>query len=63
MEQTEITEIQAALNELINKAVKSGGFVWIVDSKQNNFAVRLKAPIRLSALIMEDENVDNKKRA
>jgi hypothetical protein len=52
----EIKEIENALNELINKATESGGFVWIVDGKQNNFAVRLKAPIKLSALIMEDDN-------
>jgi hypothetical protein len=51
----EITEIEKALNELIEKATESGGFVWLVDKKQNNFAVRLQAPIRLSALIMEDE--------
>lgn len=51
----EIKEIENALNELIQKATESGGFVWIVDKKQNDFAVRLKKPIRLSALIMEDE--------
>lgn len=55
----DITEIQAALNELIKKATESGGFVWIVDSKHNNFAVRLKEPIRLSALILEGMNDNN----
>ena len=47
----DITEIENALNELINRAAESGGFVWIVDSKQNNFAVRLSAPVKLQAYL------------
>jgi hypothetical protein len=51
----DIKEIENELNALILKACESGGFVWIVDKKQNDYAVRLKAPIRLSALILEEK--------
>lgn len=47
----DIKEIENALNELINKASESNGFVWIVDKRHNNFAVRLTEPVSLRAYI------------
>lgn len=45
----DITKLENALNELIEKAACSDGYVWIVDKKGNNFAVRLTAPVKLRA--------------
>jgi hypothetical protein len=47
----DIKEIENALNELITEAAESGGCVWIVDKRQNNFAVRLCDPVTLKAYI------------
>ena len=41
-------ELEKALNELIAKAQESGGHVYIVDKKQNNFALRLTEPIKIN---------------
>lgn len=40
-------QIEEALNELIAEAVKKGGYVYIVDKKQNNFVLRLTEPIKI----------------
>lgn len=45
----DIMELENALNELIVKAVSCEGYVWIVDKKGNNFAIRLNAPVKLRA--------------
>jgi hypothetical protein len=47
----DVTGIEMALNALITEAAKSGGFVWIVDKKQNNFALRLSEPVTLRAFM------------
>ena len=41
-------ELEKALNELIAKAQESGGHVYIVDKKQNTFALRLTEPIKIN---------------
>lgn len=41
-------EIETALNELITEAVKGGGHVYVVDRKNNKFALRLTEPIKIS---------------
>ena len=56
----DINEIETALNELINKASESGGFVWVVDKLHNNFAVRLTEPISLKAYIPSDKESETK---
>ena len=43
--QVEITE--NSLNELIAEAEKNGGHVYVVDRKQNSFALRLTQPIKI----------------
>lgn len=45
----DIKEIENALNELVEKAVSCEGFVWIVDKKGNNFAIRITTPVKLRA--------------
>ena len=57
----DVTDIEKALNELIAKATESGGFVWIVDKKGNNFYVRLTDAVTIKAFIKEKENNDNNK--
>lgn len=39
--------IENALNELIAEAAKGGGHVYVVDKKQNKFALRLTEDIRI----------------
>lgn len=56
----EITDIENELNELINKATESGGFVWIVDKKQNNFAFKVCAPVKLRAYIPSNNESEEK---
>lgn len=51
----DITEIENALNELIEKAACCEGFVWIVDKKGNNFALRLSAPVKLRAYMVSNK--------
>jgi hypothetical protein len=41
-------DIEQELNDLINKCREEGGFVWIVDKKQNNFAIRLTQEVKIS---------------
>lgn len=50
----DIMELENAINELIAKAADANGFVWIVDKKQNNFALRLSAPVSLRAYMPND---------
>ena len=40
-------QIEEALNVLISKAAENGGYVYIVDKKQNSFALRLTEPIKI----------------
>lgn len=40
--------IENSLNELITEAAKNGGFVYVVDRKQNSFALKLTEPIKIS---------------
>ena len=37
-----------SLNELISEAAENGGFVYVVDKKQNTFALKLTEPIKIS---------------
>ena len=39
--------IENSLNDLIAKAIENGGHVYIVDKKQNSFALRLETPIKI----------------
>lgn len=39
--------IEQQLNELISEAVKGGGFVYVVDNKDNDFILRLTKPVRI----------------
>lgn len=41
-------EAEDLLNELITEAVKGGGHVYVVDRKNNKFALRLTDPIKIS---------------
>lgn len=56
----DIKEIENGLNELIIKATESGGFVWIVDKKQNNFALRVNEPVKLQAYIPNNNEREEK---
>ena len=56
----EVTELEKAINELITKAANANGCVWIVDKKQNNFAIRLSAPVTLKAYMpSNNENMED----
>lgn len=46
-----IDELQTALNELITLCAKSGGHVFIVDKRQNNFALRLTEEVKIQAFV------------
>lgn len=39
--------IENSLNTLIAEAVKGGGHVYVVDKKQNTFALKLTEPIKI----------------
>lgn len=39
--------IENSLNDLIAEAVATGGHVFVVDKKRNNFALRLTEPIKI----------------
>lgn len=39
--------IENSLNELIAEAVKNGGHVYIVDKRQNTFALKLTEDIKI----------------
>ena len=39
--------IENSLNELIAEAVKNGGHVYVVDKRQNTFALKLTEPIKI----------------
>lgn len=39
--------IENSLNELIAEAVKNSGHVYVVDMKQNTFALKLTEPIKI----------------
>ena len=57
----ELKEIENALNELIKTATESGGFVWIVDKKCNDFALRVLEPVKLRAFMPSNgENTEDK---
>ena len=56
----EITEIEKALNELIIEAANSGGCLWIVDKRQNNFAFRVCEPVKLRAYIPSNKESEEK---
>ena len=42
---------EQALNELIKECRDKGGFVWIVDKRHNNFAIRLTEEVRISSYV------------
>jgi hypothetical protein len=50
----DIMELENAINELITKAADANGFVYIVDKKENDFALRLSAPVSLRAFMPND---------
>ena len=47
MSRDKTIELENALNELISEATENGGHVYIVDKKQNAFALKFKAPIKI----------------
>ena len=47
----ETEEIQTALNKLINLCAKQGGHVYIVDKKQNRFALRLTEEVKIQGFV------------
>ena len=47
MEQDKAKITENSLNELIAEAVKNGGHVYVVDKKQNTFALKLTEPIKI----------------
>ena len=44
-------DIAKELNDLIKSCTERGGFVWIVDKKQNNFAIRLTEEVKISSFV------------
>ena len=56
----DIMEIENALNELIKKATEAGGCVWIVDKRQNNFALRVREPVKIKAYIPSNYESEGK---
>ena len=42
---------EQTLNELIKECRDKGGFVWIVDKRHNNFAIRLTEEVRISSYV------------
>ena len=51
----ETEEIQKALNKLITLCAHKGGHVYIVDKKQNKFALRLTEEIKIQGFIPKDK--------
>ena len=51
-------QVEKALNDLINECNTKGGFVWIVDKKGNDFALRLTKDIKLTAYIPKEVRDD-----
>ena len=51
-------DIEKELNELIKSCTERGGFVWIVDKKHNNFALRLTEEVKISSFVPK-EREDN----
>ena len=51
---------EQTLNELIKECRDKGGFVWIVDKRHNNFAIRLTEEVKISSYVptktKEDSN-------
>jgi hypothetical protein len=47
MSRDKTIELENALNELISEATENGGHVYIVDKKQNTFALKLNAPVKI----------------
>lgn len=45
------SQAEQALNELIKECRDNGGFVWIVDKRHNNFAIRLTEEVRISSYV------------
>jgi hypothetical protein len=44
----EAQELEKALNELIAKSQENGGHVYIVDKRQNTFALKLTEPVKIN---------------
>ena len=55
---TESEEIAEALNNLIRRCAKSGGHIFIVDKRQNNFALRLTEDIKINTYIPSGKGGD-----
>jgi hypothetical protein len=39
--------LENSLNELISEAMKNGGHVYVVDKRQNTFALKLTEPVKI----------------
>lgn len=48
MTEDKAKSLENALNELISEAANNGGHVYVVDKKQNTFALKLTEPIKIS---------------
>ena len=55
----ETEEINTALNKLINLCAKQGGHVYIVDKKQNIFALRLTEAVKIQGFIPKKDGGDD----
>lgn len=47
MNEDKVKALKNALNELISEAVKGSGHVYVVDKRQNAFALKLTEPIKI----------------
>lgn len=47
MSEDKVITLENALNELIAQAADGGGHVYVVDKKQNTFALKLTEPIKI----------------
>lgn len=47
----EADAIAEELNKLIEKCHESGGHLWIVDKRRNNFSLRLTEPVTIRACV------------
>ena len=46
MTSEKIKFLEDSINEMIAEAVKGGGHVYVVDKKQNSYALKLTEPIK-----------------
>lgn len=56
---TDAEMIENSLNNLIAEAVKNNGHVYIVDRKQNRYAIKLTEPIKIHFYVGYKGDTDN----